>query len=450
VSGAEEVEEVDVEELLKVAEIACDAAMRAGAEFADGAVEVGETRAVAVEKNAIKSSDARRWGGVSVRAFFAGGTGWSSASGNSEAAARRAGQQAAELARAAEPDPDFADLVGPAQYPQVDGLYDPGLAQVTGPEIANWVTQNIDSALAVAPEAMVNGSANASWRLWALANNLGVRAWQQGSSGWAAVEVVIRRNDDVGSFHEWDAARSLGDFSPGNLGAKAAEEALKQLESRAMKTATLPVVFGPLTSRSLLLGLCAAASAEEIQRNRSFLVGRVGQQIASEHLTLADDALIAGGLGSAVCDGDGFPHRRITLVERGVLKTYLHNHYTAKKGGAENTGHSTRGGIAPTNIIPALGAESAAEMIAQVDDGIYVALGRPSPDTASGQVSAMVDAGFRIEKGQLTYPLKNTMVAGHGIELLGNIDAVSSDYRAEPGMVLPTIRVQGVRVAGGE
>jgi predicted Zn-dependent protease len=65
-------------------------------------------------------------------------------------------------------------------------------------------------------------------------------------------------------------------------------------------------------------------------------------------------------------------------------------------------------------------------------------------------VSALVDAGFRIKNGQLTYPLKNTMIAGHGLEMLANLDAVSSDYRAEPGRVLPTIRVQGVRVASGE
>jgi predicted Zn-dependent protease len=84
-----------------------------------------------------------------------------------------------------------------------------------------------------------------------------------------------------------------------------------------------------------------------------------------------------------------------------------------------------------------------------VDDGIYVTLGHPSPDTASGQISAMVDSGFRIAKGKLTFPLKNTMFAGHGLELLANVDAISSDYRTEPGMVLPTVRVQGVRVAGG-
>ena len=441
--------DVDLAGLQRIAGIACEAAMRAGADFADAAAEQGQARSISVERNAIKSSDARRWGGVSVRAFSRGATGWSSTSGLSEEGARGAGQQAAELAQAAEPDPDFVDLVSPAPYPEVAGLYDESIAQITGAMLADWVTQNIDSARAVAEDGVVSGGASASHRRWALVNNLGVQVTHRGSSASTSASVVIRRNGDVGSFYEWDAARRLADLAPKNLGAKAAEEALRQLKSRSMESGTFPVVFGPLASGAFAGGLCAAASAEEVQRNRSFLIGKEGERVASEHVTLVDDPLIPGGLGSGVCDGDGFPHRRLTVVEAGVLKTYLHSHYTAKKAGVENTGHSTRGGIAPTNIVPALGPRTAAEIIAEVKDGLHVVLGRPSPDTASGQVSALVDAGFRIEKGRLTWPLKNTMVAGHGLELLANIDAVSSDYRAEPGMILPTIRVQGVRVAGG-
>lgn len=439
-----------MEELLQVAEIACQAAMRAGAQFADATADVGQSRSVSIERNVIKSSDARQRGSVSVRAFFAGGTGWSSASGVSEQVAARAGQQAAELARAAEPDPDFVDLVSPAPYPEVAGLYDQRIAQLTGPQIAAWVTQNIDSARAVAADAIVSGGAHAGWGQWALVNSMGVRVARQGSSASLSISVVIRRDDDVGSFHEWDAARRLADLEPENLGARAAAEALRYLHARTMKSDTLPVVFGPLASGAFASGICAAASAEEVQRNRSFLIGKKGEQVASEQVTLVDDPLIPHGLGSAVCDGDGFPHRRVTVVERGVLLTYLHSHYTAKKAGEENTGHSTRGGIAPTNIIPALGTRTAAQIIAEVDDGLYVTLGQPFPDTASGQVSAMVDAGFRIERGELTHPLKNTMVAGHGLELLANIDAVSSDYRAEPGLVMPTVRVRAMKVASGE
>ncbi len=439
-----------MDDLLRTAEIACEAAMRAGAHFADASADRGRDLSVVMERNAVKSSDARLWASLSVRAFVAGATGWFTASTISQDTAQEAGQRAAELAKAAEPDPDFVALVTPAPYPEVGGLYDQEVAALEGPELARWVTQNMDSALGVTAEALVAGGAGAGWREWALVNNLGVRVAERSTSTSLRANVVVRRGDDVGSFYEWDAARSLADLQPDDLGAKAAVEAIRYLGSRPVKTATLPVVFGPLVGRAFFVGLCAAASAEEIQRKRSFLVGKKGERVASEQVTIVDDPLLPGGLGSGICDGDGFPHRRITVVDRGVLQTYLHSNYTARKSGEENTGHSTRGGISPTNIIPAVGSKTAAQIIAEVQDGIYVTLGQPFPDIASGQVSALVDAGFRIERGQLTYPLRNTMVAGHAPELLLNLDAVSSDYRAEPGMILPTIRVQQMRVASGE
>jgi PmbA protein len=439
-----------LDDLLKVSEIACEEAMRSGAQFADASADRGREISVVAERNAIKSSDTRSWAAVSVRAFAAGGTGWCSGSTISEDAAREAGRRAAEMSKAAESDPDFVDLVGPATYPEVGGLYDPKVAALDGRELARWVTENIDRARAVSDDAVVGGSTEARQQEWALVNNRGVRVAQQGTSVSLSANVVLRRNDDVGSFYEWDVARLLDDLEPEELGDAAAKEALKYLNSRTIRTGTMPVVFGPLASRAFLVGLCAAASAEEVQRQRSFLVGKKGEPVASELVTLVDNPLIPAGLASGICDGDGFPHRRTTVVERGVLRSYLHSNYTAKKAGEENTGHSTRGGIAPTNVIPTLGEKTAAEIIGEVEDGIYVTLGQPNPDTASGQVSALVDAGFRIERGELTYPLKNTMVAGHALELFQNIDAVSSDYRSEPGMVLPTIRVQGVRVASGE
>lgn len=439
-----------LDDLIELSEIACREAVRAGADFADGSASRARELSVEVEKNAIKSSDARTWGHISVRAFASGGTGWWSASSISQRGAREAGRRAAELAKAAEPDPDFVDLVDPAPYPEVEGLYDERVTGLDASELAGWITGNIDSAREIAEDAIVAGGAHASSREWALANNLGVRVAQRGTSASVSVHVVVRRNDDVGSFYEWDAARLLSDLELEGIGARATKEALKYLSSRTMRTASLPVVLGPLASRAFLMGLCGAASAEEVQRDRSFLIGRLGDAIASPCLTLADDPLIPGGLSSAICDGDGFPHRRTGLIDRGVLQTYLHSNYTAKKSGEENTGHSTRGGISATNVIPGLGDKTAEEIIGEVDDGVYVALGSPSADSASGQVSAMVDAGFRIEKGRLSYPLKKTMIAGQMLELLRNLDAVSSDCRQEPGMVLPTVRVAEMRVASGE
>ncbi len=436
-----------LDDLLKIAHAACEAAVRAGADCADASVERGRSMTVSAEQNALKSSDTRAWASISVRAFCAGATGWATVSGLTLTAARRAGREAAELARAAEPDPEFVDLVHPARYPEVAGLYDPRLVEISAKEVAGWIADNLDAAREVAGEALVSGTARAGWREWALVNSLGVAVAQPSTSASVSVQVLVRRGEDIGSFSDWDAARTRAQFDPARVGAEAAREARRCLGRRTMKTATLPVVFGPLAASALLQGVCAAASAEEVQHNRSFLVGRKGERIAAECLTLVDDPLMAGGLASEISDGDGFPHARVPLVEKGILRTYLHSHYTARKSGERNTGHATRLGIACTNIIPALGVKTADQIIAEVEDGLYVARAQPQPNIASGQISALVDAGFRLRNGQFTYPLKNTMIAGHAMELLPRLDAISSDYRAEPGCVLPTIRVQGVRVA---
>ena len=93
---------------------------------------------------------------------------------------------------------------------------------------------------------------------------------------------------------------------------------------------------------------------------------------------------------------------------------------------------------------------TAAEIIAGTHEGIYVNFGSVFPNPVTGEISATVDFGYKIEQGKLAYPLKNTMLGINIFDLLNNLDAVSSDYREEPGMILPTIRVQNVKVAGAE
>ncbi|MEI6502530.1 MAG: metallopeptidase TldD-related protein, partial [Armatimonadota bacterium] len=72
-----------------------------------------------------------------------------------------------------------------------------------------------------------------------------------------------------------------------------------------------------------------------------------------------------------------------------------------------------------------------------------------SPDQASGEVSATIDFGFRIINGECAYPVKTAMVGSDVFEMLGAIDAVSSDYREEPGMIIPSLRLSDIQVAGG-
>lgn len=294
-------------ELLELAAMACETASKEGAEFADVVVHRGKNMSVELEKGSVKSSDMHWRTDVSVRAFVKGGTGWANTSGLGEKDVTAAAKNAATLAKIAQPDPDFVSLPRPATYQEVEGLYDPKIAELDIQQVIAYAVMNIDAAREVADDVIVAGGASTGVGEYALVNSLGVQATRRGT--WISVSIfsIIKRGDDVGSFFEFDQARTLADFTAEGIGIKATEIALQFLGSRKVETKTLPVVFGPLASRGIFWAVCANANAEDIQRNRSYLVGKRGEKIASDIVTITDNALIPRGMSSSSFDGEGFP-----------------------------------------------------------------------------------------------------------------------------------------------
>jgi len=262
--------------------------------------------------------------------------------------------------------------------------------------------------------------------------------------------VVIRRGDDVGSFYDFDSARVLEDFAPDGIGARVAQKALKFLGARKIETQRIPVILGPMAASSVFNSIVLNADAEDVQRGRSFMAGKVGEKIASDIITITDDPLIPRGLASRPWDSEGAPSKPLLGVENGILKTYLYSSYTAGKAKVAITGHGTRSGNAvPSNIVPKLGSMTSEEIIRSTKRGLYIDIGGIAPNSTTGDVSRTVDFGFAIENGELAYPVASTMIGGNFLDMLRNVDAISSDYREEPGTIMPTIRIQDVLVAGG-
>ncbi|MHB9038615.1 MAG: TldD/PmbA family protein [Armatimonadota bacterium] len=442
---------IDADSLKGLCRAACDAAISAGAEFADVSASSGKSLSVEMESSAIRSSDAKLGGGISVRAIYKGGTGWSSSDVMTIDGAAEAGRNAARLAKLAEPDPDFISLPQPsASYSKIDGLFDPSLAELDVKSIIGYALANIDGALSVDSSAIVGGKFSASCGTSALVNSLGVSLARNSSYVGGYTMVVVRRREDVGSFYDFDSARMLADFEPEGIGAKAAAQAIKFLGARKMETRRIPIILGPLASGSVFDSVAASADAEGIQRGRSFMIGKLGQKIGSDILTITDEPLIPRGLSSRAYDSEGFPCRPLTIMENGVLKSYIYGSYTSGKAKIANTGHGSRGGGAsPSNVIPKLGDMTSEEIIRSTEEGLYINMGGISPNSSTGDVSASVDFGFKIENGELAYPVSSSLVGGGFLDMLANIDAISSDYRAEPGSIMPTVRIQDVLVAGG-
>jgi PmbA protein len=442
---------VEIGFLNKLAQIACDEAVARGADCADVSAGSGRGLSVEIRASAIKSCDARSGGGISVRAIRSGGTGWSTADKLTEESAAEAGRNAAALALVAAPDPDFIALPGPAEsYPDVPGLADPALREIDIKTIIGYALANIDSALAACSDAVVEGGFSAGYEASALVNSNGISLARESSYVGGHTMVIVKRGDEVGSFYDFDSARVLPDFSPDGIGARAAEQAIKFLGARKVETGRMPIVFGPLASSSIFGAVAANADAENIQRGRSFMAGKLGERIGPDLLTITDDPLIPRGLSSRRSDYEGFASRPLVLVENGILRSYLYSSYTAGKAKVQNTGHGTRGGgAAHSNVIPKLGTVTSDEIVRSTPEGLYINMGGISPNSATGDVSDSVDFGLKIEGGELAYPVMSAMIGGSFFEMLANIDAISSDYREEPGMIMPTVRIMDVLVAGG-
>ncbi len=436
------------QELLALAEEACQGARDAGADFAEVRISEGHSTNVRLERSAIDTTQVRSSSGASVRAYVKGGLGSVSMDAVAPERLTQAARQAAEMARFAVPDKDFVSLPEPGDAPLVAGLYDPGIANLGVADMARIALDCVESARSVAPEAICTGAAGCSWSRSAIANSLGVARFSEGSSISAWIEPIVKKNGDVGAFYDFDSARRLADFDHTSIGASAAETARRFLGARKIDSAVMPVILGPLASGSVLGALAASAEAESHQRGRSWLLGMLGKKVASEIVTIRDDATIPSGLSSRSHDSEGSPSSPLTIVENGVLVNLLHNSYTAHKAGAKLTGHARGGGIGPTNVNPASGSPSSGQIIRDTLRGLYINMGSLAPDATTGEVSAMVDFGFLIENGEIAYPVAGTMVGINGLEMLGNIDAISSDGRIEPGSFSPTIRIQNVRVAG--
>ena len=148
--------------------------------------------------------------------------------------------------------------------------------------------------------------------------------------------------------------------TPEAVGLEAARRTIRKLGARKVATQRVPVVFDPETAGSLMGNLCSAVSGYSLYKGASFLAGQLDKPLAPEYVTVYDDGRVVGGLGSRPFDGEGLPTRKTTVVERGVLKSYLLDTYSGKKLGLASTGNASRSvgenpSVGPTNFYLAPG-----------------------------------------------------------------------------------------------
>ena len=150
---------------------------------------------------------------------------------------------------------------------------------------------------------------------------------------------------------------------------------MRRLNPRKIATQKAAILFEPRTARSLLGDLFDAVNGGAIYRHASFLAGKLGEKIAAESLTVIDDPTLPGLFGSQPFDDEGVLCRRTVVIEKGVLKSYLLNSYSARKLGLKTTGNASRGitgnaGVGPGNFFIEAGERSPESILKGLATGL--------------------------------------------------------------------------------
>jgi PmbA protein len=253
---------------------------------------------------------------------------------------------------------------------------------------------------------------------------------------------------------------------PVAIGHEAARRTLRRLGARRVPTQQAPVVFSPEIARGIIGNIFDAANGDAIYRHATFFADMLGQRVAGENITVIDDGtmvfdhetpegnLRTGGYGTSPFDGEGLPTRRTVLVENGILKNYVMNTYTARKLGMASTGNASRSlasnpGIGAGNFFLQPGTQTPELIIGDVKSGLYVTevMGF-GVNLVTGDYSQGA-AGLWIENGELAYPVEEITIAGNLKDMYRNISAIGNDLVFRSASAAPTLRIEGMTIAGG-
>ncbi|MEA3254276.1 MAG: TldD/PmbA family protein, partial [Candidatus Altiarchaeota archaeon] len=252
---------------------------------------------------------------------------------------------------------------------------------------------------------------------------------------------------------------TLRDFNPGAAGKKAGEIAKQALNPGEGRGGVYDIIFDPLAFANLLGHILGFASAFSVDIGESFLADRIDKVIGNEIVTLVDDGSLAGGFNSSKFDAEGVPTQRNVVVEKGVLKTYLHNTSTAKKYGAESTGNAGLISPHPWNAVIEPGDYGRDDLFSGVNKGLYITnvWYTRFQNYRTGDFSTIPRDGlFLIENGELSQPLSNLRVSDNLLHILKNITALGDKqewihwWDAEVPSLLPYVLVKDVRVTKPE
>lgn len=400
--------------------------------------------------------------GMGVRVIDRGRVGYAYTSDFSKASIESTVQAALDLAAVASPDPDR--VLPDAQPVSTENLeiYDPDLPNIPVEDKIRLAQQIEQAALDADPRvAMTNRCTYIDGEEHVyLANSRGFAGRYDRTNAVSFLIGIARDNGGMTSAFGLGASNYFRDLDPVQVGREAGLRAVQILGGQPVPTQRCTVIFDATVVGEILGYLAFALTGDAMQRGRSFLIGKMGQEVGSDKVTLLDNGRLKRGIASAPFDAEGVPTSITRLIDEGVLQNVIYDSYTARRAGgsARSTGNAQRDShrglprLGPSNFVMQSGSHSLDDLIAGVDRGLYVTrvmqTGGINPINGDCSMGAN---GLWIENGKLSHAVNGVTVATTLPDLLRSVSAVGNDSRLVPfagAIIAPSIRVDDVTIGG--
>ena len=297
------------------------------------------------------------------------------------------------------------------------------------------------------PVSVTSGGATISLDTITLANSHGILYSRQKSQVSASLETI--RETSTG--YEFNSSCSL-DFDPAAIGDRAGFLAAESINGKDIGTENYNVILSPLAFAQLLSAvLVPALSGRNVHAGRSRLADSLGLSITDHSISISDEPLRKGGLGSTRWDAEGTPTRLLPFIRDGVLESFAYDLKTAYRYGAESTGSAVRSGAGG---LPAIGHHNLViegESSNLMDEPALLVqdvVGAHTANPLSGDFSVELTNPFMVSGGTYEFPVRKAMMSGNVFDMLREIAGLGNDQRIIGSMLIPSIKLKKQQIIG--
>jgi PmbA protein len=445
--------------ILDLLQYAVKQAESLGARDAEAYGAINNESEVFIENNDVKQAKSQRTSSIGIRVVLNGSIGFYSTNNLAKSKIREAAAMAIRVAHASPKDThNVLPSKSKSKSKSLRGIYDRNADSFQTLDAVRRADEMLKSAKSYDSRVSVDsGNFSAEVTTHALANSNGIELREKASIfSWSIMGMAIE-GSEISSFdYQVGGSHYIKDIDVCNTATEFAQTAVNSLGTRKIEESFKgEMLLTPMAANEMIEEVIAhAINSDAVQKKSSHFAGKIGKEVASDLLTVEDDATNVEGLNASSFDREGVFHRRNVVIEKGILKKFLYNTHTASKDGVRSTGNaggstSSPPTVSTTNFLVKPMRSSVDMLISEIDKGIIISRFSGNVNPVNGDFSGVVKGGRLVMNGTIRHAVREVMVAGNVFEALRRLNGISSERKTIYGSILPFMRFDGISFTTG-